>query len=142
MSSTFFYDSSQIFIFQWFWPHFFARRIISLSNMIWWYSFPDFFPVSGFFQTFFRIFIKFSNFFTDYCRLLASHILFYDFLFRKFIRFLDFSPDGSGFFSEFSSNLQISSQKGWFTAHRFYEYFSFPEIFPVSGFCPGFLSNL
>ena len=57
-----------------------------------------------------------------------------------FIRFLDFSPDISGFFSEFSSNLQISSQNGWFTANKLYDhflslkFFRFPDFYQIFKF--------
>ena len=39
---------SKIFIFQWFWPYFFTELIVNFSNMIWKFSYSDFYPVSIF----------------------------------------------------------------------------------------------
>ena len=77
--------------------------MVYFSHMIWWFSFPDIYPVSGFFPGFFRIFIKCSDIFIEWMVYCTSHI------------WLFFSGKLSGFriffsdFSAFSSYLQIHS---------------------------------
>ena len=75
--------------------------IVSFSYMMWWFSFQEIYPVSGFFPDFHQIFIFLHI--SSKNRLFLSHIWYDDFRFRRSIRFPDFFQDFSGF----SSSLNI-----------------------------------
>ena len=50
-SFSFFFwgGTSHIFIFKQFWPYFFTEWMVYFSYMIWWFSFPEIYPISGLF---------------------------------------------------------------------------------------------
>ena len=135
--------------------------------MIWWFSFPDIYPVSGFFPDFSGFSLNVQIFLWIHGLILTNDmtILFSGNLssFHKIFRI----------FSGFSSNNYISSQNRWFTSQIWYDnfplwkfirlpdffpdffrifikssyfftewWFSFPKMYPVSGFFSGFSSNL
>ena len=93
--------TSQIFRFKQFWPHFFTVWMVHFSNMIWWFSFPEIYPVSGYFPDFSGFSPNLQIFSQN--KWFSSHIWCDDFLFRKFVRF----PDSTQFFSEFSGFFRI-----------------------------------
>ena len=120
------HPSSQIFRFQQFCLYFLTEWMVYFSNMIWWFYFPDFYPVSEFLLDFRDISknLDFSDF--DYISeqngWFTSQIWYDDFNFRKFIRFSDFSGF-SGFFQNFLSFNHISLQKFLFTFKIWYDDF-------------------
>ena len=85
--------TSQIFISKQVWPYFFTEWMVYFSYMIWWSSFPEIYPISGFFP---RIFIKYSDFFTEWMVYLSYMIWWFS--------FTEIYPV-SGFFPDFVSGF-------------------------------------
>ena len=90
----FHHPSSQIFRFQQFCIYFLTYFMVYFITMMWWFHFPEIYPVSGFIS---NLQISSQN------EWFTSDKWYDDFLFQKFISFSDFYR----MFSGFSSNLQI-----------------------------------
>ena len=79
------------------------KNQVYFSNMIWSFSYPEFYPVFGLFSEFFRIFLNGFYCISSQNWWFTSQIWYVNLLIRNFIRFPDFYPDFSGL----SSNLHI-----------------------------------
>ena len=98
------WNSSQIFRFQWCQTNFFTELMVYFSNMIWWSSLPEIYPVSGFFSDFsgFSSKLQISMVWTMFLQIIDSLFIKYDMIIFFSGKYLD-----SGFSPFFLNPLKI-----------------------------------